>query len=388
MPEGKGIFPTKKDIDSVPKRTLFIVTYAVILIVALLNMNATMSFIGWLIAMFTPFFIGLCIAFVLNIIIMRLENQVFKFLNKPKYKLWRKIKRVVCLVISMLLVILVISALLFFIVPQLMQSFEMLARNIPSYVSYLQNLTYWIADRIHFSELGLDSLALDWNSMLAKAGDWVVNASPQVFSFASGLTSVMFNFFMGVVFAVYLLLNKESLLYDLKRVLHAFLPRHRIGRVYEVADLANKTFTNFIVGQLTEAVILGTMYFIGTGIFRMPYAPLISTLMAVCSLIPLFGPLLGIIPSALILLMVDPKLAIIFVVMAIIFQQIEGNFIYPKVVGNSIGLPGMWVLLALLIGGYLFGGIGMILAVPVCSVIYSIFRATVSKRLEERNINL
>lgn len=386
MQDPRGILPSKKDMDTVPKGTIFLLTYAVILIVALLNMNTTMSFIGWLLAMFTPFFIGLCIAFILNIIVMQLENRVFAFLNKPKYKLWPRVRRMTCLVLAILFVLLIIAALLFFIVPQLISSFEMLARNIPSYVTYLQNLTYQILDQLKISSDQLDSFALDWNSMLARAGNWVANVSPQIFTVASGFTNGMFNFFMGVIFAMYLLLSKEKLLFSFKKVLYAFLPKKAIHHFYDIAGLANRTFTNFVVGQLTEAVILGAMYFIGTSIFRMPYAPLISSLMAVCSLIPLFGPILGTVPSAFILLMVDPKLAIIFVVMAIVFQQVEGNFIYPRVVGNSIGLPGMWVLLSLLVGGYLIGGVGMILAVPVASVLYSIFRTTVNRRLKERQI--
>lgn len=386
MPDQRNILPTKKDMDTVSKGTIFLVTYAVILIVALLNMNTTMSFIGWALAMFTPFFIGLCIAFVLNIVVMQLENRVFSFLDKPKYKFWPKMRRMVCLVVAILIVLLIIAALLFFIVPQLISSFEMLAHNIPSYVTYLQNLTYQVLDQLHISSEQFDAFALDWNSMLAKAGNWVANVSPQLFTFASGFTNGMFNFFMGVIFAMYLLLSKEKLLFSFRKTMYAFFPKNIIVRFYEIAGLTNRTFTNFVVGQLTEAVILGTMYFIGTSIFRMPYAPLISVLMAVCSLIPLFGPILGTVPSAFILLMVDPKLAIIFVVMAIVFQQIEGNFIYPKVVGNSIGLPGMWVLLSLLVGGYLIGGIGMILAVPIASVIYSIFRSAVHTRLKERHI--
>ncbi len=389
MQDGKNnLLPTKKDVDSAPKGTLLLVTYAVILIVALLNLNATLSFIGWLTAMFTPFLVGLFIAFILNIIIMRLENHVFKFLNKPKYKLWRKIKRPVCLLAAIILVSLIISALLFFIVPQLGKSLDLLAKNIPAYVGYMQEKAYRFFDGLKLSEHGLGNLELDWNAMIARAGDWAAGISPKVFTFASGLTSGLFNFIMGVVFAVYLLLSKESLLYSLKKALYAFLPRRFVVRVYEVGALSNKIFSSFVVGQLTEAVILGTMYFIGTSIFGMPYASLISTLMAVCSLIPLFGPLLGALPSVLILVMGSPKDAIIFAIMAIVFQQIEGNFIYPKIVGNSVGLPGMWVLLALLAGGYLFGAVGMILSVPICSVLYSIFRTMVDKRLEERKINL
>lgn len=209
--------------------------------------------------------------------------------------------------------------------------------------------------------------------------------SPGVITFASGFTSAIFNFFMGLIFAVYLLIGKEKLILDFKRLLYAYLPEKKVDSFLSVGDMTNSIFTSFVVGQLTEAVILGTMYFIGTSIFRMPYAPLISVLMAICSLIPMFGPIIGAVPSAFILLMVSPNLAIIFVVMAVVFQQIEGNFIYPRVVGSSVGLPGIWVLFAILVGGSLLGGFGMILAVPVASVFYALLKKSVGDRLRAKN---
>ena len=384
----KDFLPNRENTGGENRNTIFLVTYAIVLIVALLNMNATMSFLGWVFAILNPFIIGLVIAFVINIIMTKLETNVFKFLDKPKFKLWHKMKRGVCLTLSFLLIILVITALLFFIGPQLADSVRTLSNNIPSYISYLQELTN---DVLAYFDLSADELgifAINWRDVFTKAADFLANVSPGVITFASGFTSAVFNFFMGLIFAVYLLTGKEKLILNFKRLLYAYLPESKVNTFLSVGDMTNSIFTGFVVGQLTEAVILGTMYFIGTSIFRMPYAPLISVLMAVCSLIPMFGPIIGAVPSAFILLMVNPNLAIIFVVMAVVFQQIEGNFIYPRVVGSSVGLPGIWVLFAILVGGSLLGGFGMILAVPVASVLYALLKKSVGDRLRSKNMRI
>ena len=380
----KDFMPNKETTGPEYKNTIFLITYAIVLIVALLNMNATMTFLGWVFAILNPFIIGLVIAFVINIIMVKLETKVFVFLDKPKYKLWRKMKRGVCLALSLLLISLAITALLFFIGPQIAESAKMLSGNIPSYIAYLQRLTNDVLAYFDLTAADLGSFAINWNDLFTKTADFLANVSPSVVTFASGFTSAVFNFFMGIIFAVYLLIGKEKLILDFKRLMYAYLPEKRVDACLEVGEMTNSIFTSFVVGQLTEAVILGTMYFIGTSIFRMPYAPLISVLMAVCSLIPMFGPIIGAVPSAFILLMVNPNLAIIFVVMAVIFQQIEGNFIYPRVVGSSVGLPGIWVLFAILIGGSLLGGFGMILAVPFASVLYALLKQSVSKQLRNK----
>lgn len=381
----KDFLPNSENTGGENRNTIFLITYAIVLIVALLNMNATMSFLGWVFAILNPFIIGLVIAFVINIIMTKLESNVFRFLDKPKFKLWQKMKRGVCLGLSFLLIILVFTALIFFIGPQLAESVRVLSGNIPSYITYLQQLTNNLLAHFDLNAADLGVFAINWKDLFNKAADFLANVSPGVITFASGFTSAVFNFFMGLIFAVYLLIGKEKLILDFKRLLYAYLPEKKVDSFLSVGDMTNSIFTSFVVGQLTEAVILGTMYFIGTSIFRMPYAPLISVLMAICSLIPMFGPIIGAVPSAFILLMVNPNLAIIFVVMAVVFQQIEGNFIYPRVVGSSVGLPGIWVLFAILVGGSLLGGFGMILAVPVASVFYALLKKSVGDRLRARN---
>jgi len=374
----------KKRVNIETKNIIFIITYSIVLAVALFNMNTTMSLLGWIIAILNPFLTGLVVAFIINIIMKYLENKAFRFLDKPKFKLWQKLKRPVCMLLSFLIILLAIAAVVLFVGPQLAQSIRLLSGNMPIYVSYLQNMTSTALGWFNLGVEDLGSFAISWNDIFNRVSSILADISPRVLNFATGFTSSLFNFFMGVIFAIYLLLGKEKLLYNVEITSKAVLSPKNFSNAKSIAAKANLIFTSFVVGQLTEAVILGVMYFIGTSIFRMPYAPLISTIMAVCSLIPMFGPIIGAIPSAFILLMVNPNLAIIFVIMAVVFQQIEGNFIYPKVVGDSVGLPGIWVLFSILVGGSLFGAIGMVLSVPFASLGYALIRGFVFDRLKEK----
>ncbi len=377
---------SKNTVSRETKHTVFLITYSIVLAVALLNMNSTMSLLGWLLSIASPFLTGLIVAFVINIIMTRLETKVFIFLDKPNYKLWQKIKRPVCMFLSFLIIVLSFAAIIGFIAPQISQSIQMLSANMPIYSSFLQNFTNNILGWFNLSIEDFGSFLISWDSLFEKFSSLIANISPSVLNFATGFTSAIFDFFMGIIFAIYLLLGKEKILKNIDRATQAYLPNDKYSSVKRISNKANFIFTSFVVGQLTDAVILGVMYFIGTSVFRMPYAPLIATIMAIASLIPIFGPIIGAIPSAFILLMVNPSLAIIFIIMAIVFQQIESNIIYPKVVGDSVGLPGVWVLFAILVGGSLFGALGMVLSVPFASLIYSLLREDVNARINSRKI--
>lgn len=380
----KDFIPTKENIKNEGKRSIFLVTYAVILIVAFLNMHQTLSLAGRILSILNPFIIGLIIAFIINIIMSHLEKAL-SFLQKTRFKsIWKKISRGVCLVLSFMIVAAVITALMFFIVPQIAKSISQLSSNMPGYVEFLQRFTNDLLARFNLSNSDV-GLSLDWNDIIEKATSFVASISPGVVSFATNFTAAVFNFIMGLIFSIYLLSGKEKLIANLKKVIYAYLPRAGAERIIGIGHEANRIFTSFVTGQFTDAIILGVMYFIVTGLFRMPYGPLISTLMAFCSLIPMFGPIIGTAASAFILLMTDLKTAIIFVVWAIILQQVEGNIIYPRVVGSSVGLPGILVLFSILVGGSLLGPIGMIVAVPSASLLYTIIKKDVNTRVKEKN---
>ena len=361
--------------------TIFIITYTVTLVVVLLNINATMSYLSWGLAIMSPFIGGLFIAFILNIAVKWLDEKVFVFMDKSKHKAVRRARRGLSVLVAFVLSISIIAGAFGFIIPQVVDSINRLVSNLPQYAVELQRITTEVLDWFHVKP---NELNISWSSVTGNIGKVLMDFSPAMLTFAESVTGFLFNLIMSIIFSLYLLLGKERILGGLKKTLWVYLPERMFNKFYDVAHTAGETFTSFVVGQLTEAVILATMYFIGTSAFGMMYAPLISTMMAICSFIPLFGPYLGGGFSALILAMVNPTQALIFVIMAIVFQQIEGNFIYPRVVGGRLGLPGVWVLLAILIGGNVFGAAGMLLAVPFVSVVYALFKKSVEDRLAKK----
>ena len=329
---------------------------------------------------FLPFAAGLGIAFVLNVPLSFLEERFFR---------GRKVRRWLSLSAAYLLVAGVVFVLLFLIVPQLKNSAAALVENLPGYLENLERRALSLAERLgpqaaEFVEGCRDALA-QWGERFRKTGPEMVDSTVSV---ASGLLNGTVNLLAGVVFSVYLLARKEALCLSCKRVLFAFLPRARAQKLAQVGRLTAETFRRFIAGQLTEAFLLGALCFLGMALFRMPYAPLISAVVGVTALIPVFGAFFGTAAGALILLMERPATALWFVAFIVVLQQVENNFLYPKVVGDSIGLPGLWVLLAVTAGGSLFGAVGMLAGIPLASVAYTLFRETVAVRLKRRDIGL
>ncbi len=360
-------------------QAILLIVAAVTVAFLLLNFKTAMTVLAWIFGILSPFLIGLALAFVVNILVVALENRVFAPLTR--YKFWNKIKRGVCVLLAFILIIALITLLLLIIVPQLRESLLTLGSNLPGYVQGLQGTFNALMQKYNFSMRDLQQLQIDWQAILTYASDLVKNLTPQVATVAAGITSGVFNFLMGIFFALYMLFGKEKLLKALRRTSLAFLGEARTKRAGEIAALTHKVFKNFIVGQLTESLILGVLYFIAATIFRMPYALLLAVIMAVGGLIPMFGPIIATVPCVFILLMVNPTSALVFVIMAIVIQQLESNFIYPFVVGDSIGLPAIWVLFSILVGGSIFGALGMVLAVPVASVFYALLRESVNTRL-------
>ena len=385
MPGKKAQF--NNDGDKPVRGTIFLLTYSIVLVLAILNAGETMSFIMWIVSILSPFLLGLFFAFILDIVIKQIDKHVLRRLNRSKSRLWHRIHRGVSVLLAFLMAFAILAALFSFIIPQIVSSINLLINNLPSYGNYLQNIT---SDFLKEYDINLGQ-SIAWTevtqSLINLLTNIVTSLPNELINVAGNVGNFFFTLLMGIIFSIYLLMGKTKILLSVKRLMYAYLPKRISDRVYREAHIAGGIFTNFVVGQLTEAVILGTMYFIGTSIFRMPYAPLISTTMALCSLIPMFGIFIGSIPSVLILLMVNPTMALVFAIMVVVFQQIEGNFIYPRVVGGSIGLPGIWVLLAIIVGGALFGAFGMILAVPMASVLYAITGRSARDRLKKRQID-
>lgn len=354
------------------KSKFMLTTYIFILGLLLINYKWLGSVFGTLANVLSPFLIGAIIAFVLNVIINMLENGIFKKLKKGK--------RALSTITSLAIVFGFIVILLFILIPQVKNAGMIFVDNIPK---YHENL-YEIGKKIGLTNQQLSFLDIDTAKLMNDITKFIsANSSNLIsysFGFASSVVGALTNFFVGLVFAIYILIDKEKLCRQFKKLFSRIMPKKKYERFIEIVDLSNKTFTNFIKVQFVEACILGFLCFIVMLIFDLPYAATISVLVGFTALIPIFGAFIGCIVGAFLIFMVSPIQALIFIIVFLILQQIEGNLIYPKVVGGKIGLPSIWVLVGVMAGGSIGGVFGMLLGVPILSVFYALLKEYVNSK--------
>lgn len=373
------------------RKILFIVIVSILVFLGVQNFSVVIKTIGYVVRLLKPFLIGIGIAFALNVLLRILEEDVFKHLNKTRNITWLKLRRGICIALTYTIIIAILFVLFFLIFPQLKKSFELLMSNVNIYASVLQN---WTDNFIKMFNIPSDisqNLHVDWNKVFDVTSNFISNASNgfinKTMNITSAIVSGIVNLVIGIAFSVYMLFQKEKLCRQAKRMCLAFLSRPKAEYIISIGKLSNKIFSRFVLGQLTEAVIIGSLCFLGMTLFSMPYASLIGTLVGFTSLIPIVGAFIGTGVGVFILLMINPTTALWFILFIVVLQQVEGNLIYPRVVGNSIGLPGIWVLLAVTVGGSSFGIMGMLIGIPISSIVYCILRSEVSKRLKKRNIS-
>ncbi|MBE6140023.1 MAG: AI-2E family transporter [Firmicutes bacterium] len=360
------------------KELLFIITFTISLIFAFINIKFLWNFLMKIYQIFSPFILGLIIAFVINVLMMIIENRWLKNIFKNSKK---ENKRGLSLFISLTLIVGFLVFVLFLIIPQLSNTIDIFKENVPV---YKDNINDFIED------LGINYRLKDgfFSEIVENINIYVENNKSNIINttigIASNVVSAIVNLTISLVFAIYLLLNKETLLRQFNKVMSAFLPKKDILRIKKIGELSNKIFAKFVSGQCLEAVIIGVLCFIGMIILRLPYASTIAVLVGFTALIPVFGAFIGTLIGAFLIFMLNPLKAIIFVIFIIVLQQIEGNLIYPKVVGASIGLPSIWVLVAVFVGSSISGIIGMLISVPLCSILYSILSQTVNERLKTK----
>lgn len=371
-------------------RILAIVAFGVLLFCGLLNFDRILDFIGLIIGLLAPFLTGLCIAFILNVPLRAIEQALFPIEKRKKKarSLYSRAARPVSITLTLLAFFAVIAIVLFLVIPELGNTFTIIRDGFPAFLERMQQWSEALIKRIPELTGKLESFQIDWAAIGAKVGEFLQSGAGTVLNstvnVATSIFSGLFNFVMGMIFAVYLLMQKEKLGVQVRRLLVAFLPQKRAEHFISICRLSQKTFSNFLTGQCLEAVILGSMFFIAMAIFRFPYALMISVLIAVTALIPIFGAFIGLVIGAFLILVANPIQALWFVVMFLIIQQIEGNLIYPRVVGSSVGLPSLWVLVAVTLGGSTMGILGMLINVPLCSVIYCLLRQSVNRRLKQK----
>lgn len=337
--------------------------------------------------MFSPFVVGAAIAFILNVPMRGIENRL-QGIKQPA------LRRTLAIILTFATISLVVYLVVCLLIPQITDTIGTLIETLPAFFSNLfEQGQAFVEDHPEMMEWVYSNTDLedfDWSSLIEKVmafvGDSVSTIWTGVLKTIGDLSSGIFNGVISLVFAVYSLVRKEVLARQARRLLYAFLPEKFCDSTIKIFRLTNKTFSNFISGQCLEALILGSMFAVSMAIFGMPYIPLVSVLIAVTALVPIVGAFVGCILGAFFILVNDPMQAVWFVVMFLVLQQIEGNLIYPKVVGSSVGLPGMWVLLAVSVGGELMGVGGMLLMIPLTSVLYTILRELTKMRLEQRGI--
>lgn len=331
---------------------------------------------------------GLVIAYILNVFVHFFEDIAFKPFEKSKSRVWKKLRRPVSVTLAYLVVILLVVFIVCFIIPSLVDSMSVLTvtiqRNLPIYANQAMAWANDIAQRYDLTFIQEFLREFNWSSLLNVLGDatkFTTEILSEVFNMTANVASGLFAMIMGFIFSVYMLSGKEKLIRGVKDSLRAFLPKRAASVAARVARLSNRVFFSFIRGQLTECVILGVLCYIGMSILRLDYALLISSVVALGALIPILGAYIGAGVGAFILLLVHPIDALIFVVFLVILQQVEGNLIYPRVVGSSIGLPPIWTIFAVTFWGGVMGIVGIWIGTPLTAVFYRLFREQVYARL-------
>ena len=363
------------------KSILLIITYTVVLVMVLARLDVVGFALGRLLGLFRPLIIGFALAFILN----RPCHFFFRLYNRGLGKTKAAgAARPLAVVTSYLALIVVITGVFSFVLPKLTESIQTFALNLSGYISNVQDWINQLADYLHLDmeALDLSSLNQTLENLFKQALGFLSSLAPQLLEITTSIVSLVVTGVLALVFSIYMLSGKEKLLGQCRRVLRAYVPKKFADPITDVIHLTSDTFTRFITGQLIEACILGGLCTVGMLFIQPDYAPLIGVTVGASAIIPVAGAYIGAILSAVLLLMVSPLKALIFLVFLVILQQIEGNVIYPKVVGSSIGLPDIWVLAAVTVGGGLLGLEGVLLSVPVASVLYTLLRRDVRRRLD------
>ena len=404
------------------RKLLILVGFGVLLNFAVQHLDTLDGAFSWGFAIIEPFVLGGVLAFILNVPMRAVERFLFppkktsvietvlikegelqdkagevirnsipgakkQPPKRPRFDIDR-IRRPVSMIVTLLLVAAVVALVFGIVLPELIRTGTNLITNMPG---YFESASVWVNKLLEDNPAILSYIndiiqQINLDEMSSRLMQFLQDSEliQNIFGTASSLVGGVVNAFIGLIFSFYILMRKEQLARQCKMILSAFLPRGVVERVVRIARLTSSTFSHFLSGQCTEAVILGFLFFIAMSVFKFPYALLCSVLIGFTALIPIFGAFFGCIVSALLILMVEPQKALWFVIMFLILQQVEGNLIYPHVVGSAVGLPSLWVLVAVTVGGSMFGILGMLFFIPLASVLYAILRDTVYRRLRRR----
>lgn len=387
----------RKDWEKIIIKTIVSLTIAILII---LHFDLAIKGISALVGFMSPIILGFVVAFVINVILIRLEKIYFPHTNN---RFLKKSRRPVCIALALLIILAVIAFVIAMVIPELINAFSILAKEIQaSYDSILDKISVFISKVPALENWLVTTLEIDlehprdieWTKFFTKVVELIIGSKDgqlnsimdSTVNIVSGIGSGIVSFCIALVFGIYVLAYKEKLSYQVHKLIRSYLKPKAENIIYYICHVASETFSNFIVGQCTEAVILGTLCIIGMSIFRFPYAVMIGTLVGATALIPIIGAYVGAIVGAIMVMTQGgPIQALLFIVFIIVLQQIEGNLIYPKVVGSSVGLPGIWVLAAVTIGGSMNGVFGMLLSVPLAATLYRLLKEDTTRRINKKN---
>ena len=337
-----------------------------------------------MIATMQPFIIGAAIAYIINFILNFYEKVIFelKYINK----LSRKYRRGLGLVLSYFTAIIVIALFMQFVLPQLVDSIVGLANNIPEYVNDATHVLAEISEKFNLESKYMNMIVEKWNELLNYIITLPTNLIPVIGNLIMTLGSSILNIIIGIIVSIYILIDKEKFIALSRKITFSIFSEEKSKRIVELARRSNDTFGKFLSGKILDSLIIGILTFIILTIFKMPYTLLISVVIGITNIIPFFGPFFGAIPSAIIILCVSPIKALWFIGIIVVIQQIDGNIIGPKILGDSIGISAFWILFSLLIFAKFLGLIGMIIGVPIFAIIYSLIKENVEKKLKAKGL--
>lgn len=378
---------------------LLIITFAVVLYTVAQNLAAIYGAVATVWNVFGVVITGLAMAFVLNVPLKLFENRVFYGMSEDRRPYVRKMRRPVSLVCALVVTLGVIVILIAVILPQLTATVAEVASQLPDYIN---SVVQWLKDFLSGFGITVDALedfSVDWEQVFSDLTTYLKEGSANVLESAASagssvvstvtdvggsVISTVMNTFLGLIVAVYVLAQKERIGRFMKRCIDAFLPHRASSAISRIASMASETFSNFVAGQFTDSCILGVLCYVCMRIFRFPYPEVISVVIGVTSLVPMVGSFVGEVIGALLILIVSPIKALLFIVMVLAIQQVDGAFIYPRIVGKSVGLPGVAVFCAVIVGGNVAGVLGSLLGVPVCALLYALLREAVDARQKRR----
>lgn len=360
------------------KKILLIIFFGTLIFAGFQNLSLVFEGVKKVIGVFSPVIAALCIAFVLNIPLTAFETKVFKFWDKSKNKFVLKLKRPVCLLLTYILALGIVSLLILVIIPDIALTITHLAEKMPGFMLDAKNWLDDLLNRFNIEQTNIPDITINWKSAANTIVTWLSGSSGKLVDSAVNITTSVFagifDTVFSIVISIYILASKEKIGRFIKSALGAFLNNKTNSFINHVAEKTNESFSRFIGGQLLESVILGTLCFIGMAIFGFPNALIISVLVCVTALVPIVGTTIGAVIGFLLIVITNPIKAIFFIIFFIVLQQIEGNFIYPKVVGKAVGLPGVLVVSAVLVGGNIGGVLGALIGVPTVAVIYTLLK--------------